>query len=115
MSFVFDPVGDLGEWPGVQALVEMIAVVDFLADVGQVTDGEGVHPGFIASLHEMLADQVEQMVDLARFLALDLAEAFRFAPVFHRGRFDLGAHLLPGTPDRFDFPAAVELLISNCV
>ena len=102
MSFVFDPVGDLGEWPGVEALVEMIA------------DGEGVHPGFIAPLHEMLGYQEDQMVDLARFLALDLAEAFRFAPVFHRWRFDLGAHLLPGTPDRFDFPAAVESLISNC-
>ncbi len=100
MSLILDPVGDLGEWPGVQALVEMVAVVDFLADVGQVTDGDGVHPGLIASLHEMLADQVEQMVDLAGFPALDLVETFGFAPVFHCWRFDLGAHLLPSTPDR---------------
>ena len=67
----------------------MIAVVDLVADVGQVADREGVHPGLIASLHKIPDDQVEQMVDLAGLLALDLAETFRFTPVFQRRRFDI--------------------------
>jgi hypothetical protein len=59
-----------------------------------------VHTGFVALRHEIFADQVEQV--------LDLAVAFGFAPLFHRRRLDLGAHPLPGTPDRFELPAAVE-------
>ena len=39
-GLVLDPTGNLSERPGMEALVEMIAVVDFLPDVGQVADGE---------------------------------------------------------------------------
>ena len=73
-GLVLDPTGDLSERPGMETLVEMIAVVDFLADVGQVADGDGVHSGFIATLEKFLGDQVEPMVDLAGLLAFDLAE-----------------------------------------
>lgn len=69
---VNDHVGELGEGPGVQALVELLPIVDLRADTRQPANGNRIHPRLTAPFHKVFADQMQQMVDLPRLFAFDL-------------------------------------------
>ena len=72
---VCDHVREFSERPGVQALVEALSVINLLTDAGQPTDGNGINAELIAPFHEIFGDQVQQVIDLARLFAFDLAVA----------------------------------------
>jgi hypothetical protein len=60
-----------------------------------------VHVCSIAALDEVCGDQVQAVVDLAGFLAVDLPVAAGLALSFYR-RLDTPAHLLPVAPDALE-------------
>ncbi len=103
LGFVGDVLGQVGERPGVQALVEFSAVVDVVTDAAQIADGNLVDPGLVAAFDQILREDVQPMVDLAAFLTGDLGIALAHR-LFWRGWLDFGAEFVPVAARAFEMP-----------
>ncbi len=53
-----DHVRQLGKGPGVQALIEVISVIDLLADSRQLANGNRIDPRLAAPIYKVLGDDV---------------------------------------------------------
>jgi hypothetical protein len=85
--FVLDHLDDLPIRPRMKALVQDRTVVDPLPDRRQIANGDGVHARFPAPAHKVGRHDMEHVVYLPGFLALDLAVPPALARVLRCWRF----------------------------